>query len=147
MGRVVTACRVGCFATGDAMHKWKYNFTVKTVNEEDDLIDLTYLNEQMNGKSEQINKILQLFVEKVPPFIAEIRQLLEDKQWATLVYKVHALKSYYWYVGNKSLILGLEDWEQALKNNPKKYSHTRMLTELMGKTDSIIGKLNAELRK
>jgi len=117
------------------------------VNEEDDLIDLTYLSEQMNGKSEQITKILQLFVEKVPPYIAEISELLRDKQWATLVYRVHALKSYYWYVGNKSLILGLEDWEQALKNNPEKYAHTTMLSELTGKTDSIIVRLNTVLRK
>src|SRR5688572_16343925 len=96
---------------------------------ESELIDLAPLRSLL-GKEENVIEILNIVISQIPPSIVEIKSSLEKQDWEALRTKVHAIKSYYGYVGNDRLNQMLDDWDAALTRNQPGVDHQRIMAEL-----------------
>ena len=120
---------------------------MKIQENETDLVDLSYLRNQVSGRTGQMKEILNLFIAHTPPAIGDIKLLLEKRHWADLRNRIHGIKSYYGYLGNNTLLQKLVDWEDALIANPENYDHHVIMKELELKTTAITEKLKQILQK
>ena len=105
---------------------------------ESQLVDLTPLRNLLGDNEEGIVEILNIFISHIPPSIVEIKSLLEKQEWDALRNKVHAIKSYYGYVGNDKLNHMLDEWDAALTRNQPNIDHQRVMDELEKKSEAII---------
>jgi hypothetical protein len=104
---------------------------------EGQLIDLAPLRNLLGGKEEGVVEILNIFISHIPPSIAEIKSLLEKQDWDALRSKVHAIKSYYGYVGNDILNHMLDEWDAALTRKQPDIDHQGIMAELETKSEAI----------
>src|SRR5690348_16238168 len=105
--------------------------------DESQLVDLVPLCNLLGDNEEGIVEILNIFITHVPPSIAEIKSLLEKQDWDALRKKVHAVKSYYGYVGNDKLNHMLDEWDAALTRNQPGIDHQEIMAELEIKSEAI----------
>jgi len=68
----------------------------------------------------------------------EIKFLLAKQDWEALRTKVHAIKSYYGYVGNDRLNHMLDEWDAALTRNQPEIDHQGIMAELEIKSEAIL---------
>ena len=108
---------------------------------ETQLIDLVPLRNLLGGKEESVVEILNIVISQIPPSIVEIKSLLEKQDWDALRNKVHAIKSYYGYVGNDKLNHMLDEWDAALTRNQPDIDHQRIMAELEIKSEAIIQRI------
>src|SRR5689334_17617944 len=106
--------------------------------DESQLVDLAPLRNLLGDNEEGIVEILNIFISHIPPSIVEIKSLLEKQDWETLRYKVHAIKSYYGYVGNDKLNHMLDEWDAALTRNQPDIDHQGIMAELEIKSEAIL---------
>lgn len=111
----------------------------------EELVDIAYLLRLLSGKKEQARQILAMFVEQTPGFVSEIGKLCQERDWPTVKAKVHAIKSYYGYIGNQTFKQKLDDWEIHLTQSPDSFDHENMLNTLKSKTDAIVKRINEVL--
>jgi HPt (histidine-containing phosphotransfer) domain-containing protein len=105
---------------------------------ENQLVDLVPLRNLLGGKEEGVVEILNIFVSQIPPSIVEIKFLLAKQDWEALRNKVHAIKSYYGYVGNDRLNHMLDEWDAALTRNQPEIDHQGIMAELEIKSEAIL---------
>ena len=114
---------------------------------ENQLIDLAPLRNLLGDNEEGIVEILNIFITQIPPSIVEIKSLLEKQDWDALRSKVHAIKSYYGYVGNDKLNHMLDEWDAALTRNQPDIDHQGIMTELEIKSEAILQRIQQILLK
>jgi HPt (histidine-containing phosphotransfer) domain-containing protein len=105
---------------------------------ENQLVDLAPLRNLLGDNDEGIVEILNIFIAHIPPSVVEIRSLLEKQDWDALRNKVHAIKSYYGYVGNDKLNHMLDEWDVALTKNQPAIDHLGIMAELEIKSEAIL---------
>ena len=105
---------------------------------ESQLVDLGPLRNLLGDNEEGIVEILNIFISHIPPSIVEIKSLLEKQDWDALRNKVHAIKSYYGYVGNDQLNHMLDEWDAALTRNELDIDHQGIMAELEKKSEAIL---------
>ena len=105
---------------------------------ENQLVDLAPLRNLLGDNEEGIVEILNIFIAQVPPSIVEIKSLLGKQDWDALRSKVHAIKSYYGYVGNDKLNHMLDEWDAALTKNQPGIDHQGIMAELEIKSEAIV---------
>jgi HPt (histidine-containing phosphotransfer) domain-containing protein len=113
---------------------------------ERELIDLAPLRNLL-GKEESVVEILNIVISQIPPSIVEIRSLLEKQDWDALRNKVHAIKSYYGYVGNDKLNHMLDEWDAALTRNQPGIDHQLILAELETGSEVMLQRIEQILLK
>jgi HPt (histidine-containing phosphotransfer) domain-containing protein len=113
---------------------------------ERELIDLAPLRNLL-GKEESVVEILNIVISQIPPSILEIRSLLEKQDWDGLRNKVHAIKSYYGYVGNDKLNHMLDEWDAALTRNQPGIDHQLILAELETGSEVMLQRIEQILLK
>ena len=108
---------------------------------ESQLVDLAPLRNLLGDNEEGIVEILNIFISHIPPSIVEIKSLLEKQDWDALRNKVHAIKSYYGYVGNDKLNHMLDEWDAALTRNQSDIDHQGIMAELEIKSEAILQRI------
>jgi len=108
---------------------------------ESQLVDLGPLRNLLGDNEEGVVEILNIFIAHIPPSIVEIKSLLEKQDWDALRSKVHAVKSYYGYVGNDKLNHMLNEWDAALTRNQPDINHQGIMTELEIKSEAILQRI------
>ena len=108
---------------------------------ETQLIDLVPLCNLLGGKEDSVVEILNIVISQIPPSIVEIKSLLEKQDWDALRNKVHAIKSYYGYVGNDKLNHMLDEWDAALTRNQPDIDHQGIMAELEIKSEAILQRI------
>ena len=108
---------------------------------ESQLVDLGPLRNLLGDNEEGVVEILNIFIAHIPPSIVEIKSLLEKQDWGALRSKVHAIKSYYGYVGNDKLNHMLDEWDAALTRNQPGIDHKGIMTELEIKSEAILQRI------
>ena len=108
---------------------------------ESQLVDLGPLRNLLGDNEEGVVEILNIFIAHIPPSIVEIKSLLEKQDWDALRSKVHAVKSYYGYVGNDKLNHMLNEWDAALTRNQPDIDHQGIMTELEIKSEAILQRI------
>ena len=114
---------------------------------ENQLVDLGSLRNLLGGNEEGIVEVLNIFISHIPPSILEIKSLLEKQDWDALRSKVHAIKSYYGYVGNDKLNRMLDEWDAALTRNQPDTDHQGIIAELETKSGAILQRIQQILLK
>src|SRR5580765_5498915 len=114
---------------------------------ESQLVDLSPLRNLLGDNEEGIVEILNIFISQIPPSIVEIKSLLEKQDWDALRNKVHAVKSYYGYVGNDKLNHMLDEWDAALTRNQPDIDHKGIMVELESKSEAILQRIQQILLK
>jgi HPt (histidine-containing phosphotransfer) domain-containing protein len=105
---------------------------------EGQLVDLVPLRNLLGDNEEGIVEILNIFISHIPPSIVEIKSLLKKQDWDALRNKVHAIKSYYGYVGNDKLNHMLDEWDAALTRNQPDIDHQGIMAELEITSEAIL---------
>src|SRR5689334_5287409 len=113
--------------------------------DETQLIDLVPLRNLLGGKEESVVEILSIVISQIPPSLIEIRSLLEKQDWDALRNKVHAIKSYYGYVGNDKLYNMLDEWDAALSRNQPGIDHQGIMAKLEIKSEAILERIQQML--
>ena len=113
---------------------------------ETQLIDLVPLRNLLGGKEESVVEILNIVISQIPPSLVEMKSLLEKQDWDALRNKVHAIKSYYGYVGNDKLNHMLDEWEAALTRNQPDIDHQGIMAELEIKSEAILQRIKQHLQ-
>ena len=108
---------------------------------ENQLVDLSPLRNLLGNNEEGIVEILNIFISHIPPSVVEIKSLLEKQDWDALRNKVHAIKSYYGYVGNDKLNHMLDEWDAALTRNQPGIDHQGIMAELEIKSEAILQRI------
>ena len=114
---------------------------------ENQLVDLAPLRNLLGDNEEGIVEILNIFITHIPPSIVEIKSLLEKQDWDALRSKVHAIKSYYGYVGNDKLNHMLDEWDAALTRSQPGIDHQGIMAELESKSEAILLRIQQILLK
>ena len=105
---------------------------------ESQLVDLGPLRNLLGDNEEGVVEILNIFIAHIPPSIVEIKSLFEKQDWDALRSKVHAIKSYYGYVGNDKLNHMLNEWDAALTKKQPDIDHQGIMAELEIKSEAIL---------
>lgn len=108
---------------------------------ESQLVDIGPLRNLLGDNEEGIVEILNIFISHIPPSIVEIKSLLKKQDWDALRNKVHAIKSYYGYVGNDKLNHMLDEWDAALTKNQPGIDHQGIMAELEIKSEAILQRI------
>ena len=108
---------------------------------ESQLVDLAPLRNLLGDNEEGVAKILNIFISHIPPSIVEMKSLLEKQDWDALRNEVHAIKSYYGYVGNDKLNHMLDEWDAALTRNQPDIDHQGIMAELEIKSEAILQRI------
>ena len=114
---------------------------------ESQLIDLVPLRNLLGDNEEGIVEILNIFTTHIPRSIVEIKSMLKKQEWDALRNKVHAIKSYYGYVGNDKLNHMLDEWDAALTRNQPDIDHQGIMAELEIKSEAILQRIRQLLLK
>jgi len=69
----------------------------------DQLFDLSYLNQIFQGNTEMINNIIKLFLEQVPEYVGEMVECVERNDYLALHPIAHKAKSSIAMLGLKSM--------------------------------------------
>src|SRR6476620_1653124 len=108
---------------------------------ESQLVDLGPLRNLLGDNEEGVVEILNIFIAHIPPSIVEIKSLFEKQDWDALRSKVHAIKSYYGYVGNDKLNHMLNEWDAALTKKQPDIDHQGIMAELEIKSEAILQRI------
>src|SRR6185369_12418450 len=114
---------------------------------ESQLVDLASLRNLLGDNEEGVVEILNIFISHIPPSIDEIKSSLEKQDWDALRGKVHAIKSYYGYVGNDKLNHMLDEWDASLTRSQPGIDHQGIMAELEIKSDAILQRIQQILLK
>jgi HPt (histidine-containing phosphotransfer) domain-containing protein len=102
------------------------------------LVNLSSLRNLLGDSNESIKEILNLFIENIPPSIADIKGLLTNQDWDGLRKRIHSIKSYYGYVGNDDLNAKLSQWETDLSEAKAGIDHQGLMSELEDKSAATV---------
>jgi HPt (histidine-containing phosphotransfer) domain-containing protein len=106
------------------------------------LYDLSMIHEISHGNQDFVKKMMQLFIDTMPPALSELRQHYNDKNWASLGAIAHKIKPSIDTMG----IELLRDDIRAIEKYGKEATNLEMIPELLDKIEAVINKINEELK-
>ena len=106
------------------------------------LYDLTMVRSVSGGDEAFIKKMVQLFVETVPPGLAELQQAVQQQQWERVGKLAHKLKSTIDSMG----ISSLKDEIRTVETSGKHQQNTNAVAPLVQKISEVINTCIAELK-
>jgi HPt (histidine-containing phosphotransfer) domain-containing protein len=83
----------------------------------DQLFDLSYLNQIFQGNKEMVNNIIKLFLEQVPEYIEEMQECVDRNDLRSLHPLAHKAKSSVAMLGLKNMETSIIQIEQDSKHN------------------------------
>ena len=107
------------------------------------LYDLSMVRSVSGGDEAFIKKMVQLFIDTVPPGLADLQEALTAQQWQRMGKIAHKLKSTIDSMG----IAVLRDDIRLIENNGKHEKDTDSLPPYIHKVSEIIGKCIAQLKQ
>lgn len=106
------------------------------------LYDLSMIREIAHGNNDFVKKMVQLFIDTMPPALSEMRQHLNESNWNALGAVAHKIKPSIDTMGIETL---REDI-RTIERYGKESSNTDELPALMDKLELIINKILIDLR-
>ena len=106
------------------------------------LYDLSMVRSVSGGDEEFIKKMVQLFIDTVPPGLADLHEALADKQWQRMGKIAHKLKSTIDSMG----ISALRDEIRFIENSGKNETDTDSVPPLINKVTEVITECIVQLR-
>ncbi|HEY4149111.1 MAG TPA: PAS domain S-box protein, partial [Chitinophagaceae bacterium] len=106
------------------------------------LYDLGMVRSVSGGDEGFIKKMVELFIETVPPGLEELRQAVRDQQWERVGKLAHKLKSTVDSMG----IASLKDDIRTVEQNGKQQQDTAALAPLVQKISEVIAACMEELK-
>jgi HPt (histidine-containing phosphotransfer) domain-containing protein len=108
-------------------------------------INVTYLEEVCGGSKEIIREMVDIFLEQVPQFYSEMRNLVDDKKYHDLGLLAHKAKSSIAIMGMDYLARRLKELELIAKAGEKVEIYEEYLIEFKSETGKAVEELNAYL--
>lgn len=106
------------------------------------LYDLSMINEIAHGNQDFVKKMMQLFIDTMPPALSELRQHYIDKNWASLGAIAHKIKPSIDTMG----IELLRDDIRAVEKYGKEVTNLELIPELLDKVEAVINKIIEDLK-
>ncbi|MFN5319083.1 MAG: Hpt domain-containing protein [Bacteroidia bacterium] len=106
------------------------------------LYDLSMIHEIAHGNQDFVNKMMQLFIDTMPPALSELRQHYNDKNWASLGAVAHKIKP---SIDTMGIELLREDI-RALEKYGKEATNLDLIPELLEKVEAVVNKIIEALK-
>lgn len=109
---------------------------------EGQLYNLNMINEIAHGNTDFVKKMIQLFIDTMPPAITELNQHLADQNWSALGAVAHKIKP---SIDTMGIDLLKEDI-RAVERYGKEGTNLDEIPALMDKIDKVIGKIIEDMK-
>jgi HPt (histidine-containing phosphotransfer) domain-containing protein len=106
------------------------------------LYDLTMVNSVSGGDEAFIKKMIELFVETVPPSLVELQDAVEQQQWDKVSKVAHKLKSTIDSMG----ISSLKDEIRTIEANGKQQQNVDVIPVLVQKVNEVVNVCIVQLK-
>ncbi|MEP6748429.1 MAG: ATP-binding protein [Bacteroidota bacterium] len=116
---------------------------IVTASNNSSLYDLSMVRSVSGGDEAFIKKMVQLFIDTVPPGLADLNEALTDKQWQRMGKIAHKLKSTIDSMG----ISSLRDEIRFIENSGKYEKDTDSVPPVIDKVTSVISECIAQLKR
>jgi HPt (histidine-containing phosphotransfer) domain-containing protein len=107
------------------------------------LYDLTMIKEIAHGNNDFIKKMMQLFLDTIPPALSEMNQHIADHNWPSLGAVAHKIKP---SIDTMGIDLLREDI-RSLEKNGKESSNLEEIPALMNKLELVINRIFEQIRE
>lgn len=112
----------------------------------DQLFDLSYLNQIFQGNKDMINNIIRLFLDQVPEYISEMVDCVERKDLLSLHPLAHKAKSSIAMLGLKNMETNILQIEQDSKHNRNVEALPSLVNQVQDECDIVYAQLRELLR-
>lgn len=112
------------------------------VNPENNLYDLTLVNELASGNEDFIKSLIQIFLDTIPATSKELLAEVQNENWVQAGKLAHKLKS----TIDTMLIVSLKEDIRAIEMSGKTLTNLEQVPALAQKTDEIITQVTAQLK-
>ena len=107
--------------------------------------DIDFLLDLLSGKRDQARQLVTMFIQHTPTSVDKVAHAFREKDWSALKFNVHAIKSYYAYIGNRPMSTLLSQWELALQQSQADFNHPQALHDLEVTNEAVIRRLTRAL--
>jgi HPt (histidine-containing phosphotransfer) domain-containing protein len=107
------------------------------------LYDLTMIKEIAHGNNDFIKKMMQLFLDTIPPALSEMNQHIADQNWPSLGAVAHKIKP---SIDTMGIDLLREDI-RTLEKNGKDSINLEEIPGLMSKVELVINRIFEQIRE
>ena len=107
------------------------------------LYDLTMIKEIAHGNNDFVKKMMQLFLDTIPPALSEMNQHIADANWPSFGAVAHKIKP---SIDTMGIDLLKEDI-RTLEKNGKDSINLDDIQPLMNKLELVIGRIFDQLRE
>ena len=107
------------------------------------LYDLTMIKEIAHGNNDFVKKMMQLFLDTIPPALSEMNQHIADANWPSLGAVAHKIKP---SIDTMGIDLLKEDI-RTLEKNGKDSINLDDIQPLMNKLELVIGRIFEQIRE
>ena len=112
----------------------------------DQLFDLSYLNQIFQGNEDMINDIIKLFLDQVPEYIGEMVDCVERNDLLRLHPLAHKAKSSIAMLGLKNMEINISQIEQDSKYNRNLEDLPNLVNQVKDECDIVYDQLRGLLR-
>jgi HPt (histidine-containing phosphotransfer) domain-containing protein len=112
----------------------------------DQLFDLSYLNQIFQGNEDMINDIIKLFLDQVPEYIGEMVDCVERNDLLRLHPLAHKAKSSIAMLGLKNMEINILQIEQDSKYNRNLEDLPNLVNQVKDECDIVYDQLRGLLR-
>jgi len=111
----------------------------------DQLFDLSYLNQIFQGNKDMINDIIKLFLDQVPEYIGEMVDCVERNDLLRLHPLAHKAKSSIAMLGLKNMEINILQIEQDSKHNRNMEALPNLVNQVKDECDIVYDQLRTLL--
>lgn len=105
------------------------------------IIDLSYLNEISNGSNELIRDLIELFFTQIPEYQKAINELYDQKDWYNLGRLAHKAKSAILMVGMNDLANELKKLEENAKEGKNIHEYQEIIIKFVKESNTALEEL------
>jgi HPt (histidine-containing phosphotransfer) domain-containing protein len=110
-------------------------------------INLDYLNEMADNDIDFMREIIADYISKIPAYIEDLVQAVENVNQDNTVFFAHKLKSSFQFMGAKQLTSITEQIEQYAKEGSHQNEIPNMVKEILTGFERVIEELKTELER
>lgn len=107
----------------------------------DQLFDLSYLNQIFQGNKDMINNIIKLFLDQVPEYIGEMVDCVDRNDLLSLHPLAHKAKSSIAMLGLKNMEVNILQIEQDSKHNRNLEALPNLVSQVKDECDIVYAQL------
>ncbi|HAF28820.1 MAG TPA: hypothetical protein DCG75_07205 [Bacteroidales bacterium] len=111
------------------------------MDDKNNLIDLTYLNEISDGSNELIHDLIHLFFVQIPEYQAALNDLHDKKDWFNLGRMAHKAKAAILMVGMQELAQELKKLEENAKEEKNIHEYKEIIVKFVRDSNAAIKEL------